>query len=425
MRTPAFDRFVQISSDCYPSRNFFLDSKAFVKTLTRQHASWAATPGTQLISWVDAKTSFNRVQICHLNAQSRRVIKGEWSASSAGGCSNFSSFFKNPFFILPASFPKKSLIILGHREDQRVDRSELATKLDYPQIGLTLVRLKKHKILSQDNIEVIKQSRFWNKREIQFQIDVERRNDRQYALVMSTYNPNIVAPFWLEIFSLETCPNIDLKVLHHSFHETIGGEWTSRNAGGRKIKTESQRFYDNPAYQFNLSEDSIVYFVLQQTFETFVPFEQNHPIGLYILPSKTQEEASFVKARSISLIVPLKSNEQYFLVPASYEIDSFGKYQIDIYSDSPINVDKNESKLPIPTPIPAPVLEPEKVAAQQQTSNTKPASVNNQRKPLATPIRRGPVQRATKRSDSPTKKIPLSLATARSMNLVEEYRDLE
>ncbi|CAF1683845.1 unnamed protein product, partial [Adineta ricciae] len=253
-----------VSNENIPARD------AFFKSISKSRPLWSNTPGTQLLAWSDLKQSCNRVQICHLSVQSQQTLFGHWSSTTDGGCSNYATFYRNPFILLPSASVKKLTVVLGHMVDQRHQRTTADVKLNYAQIGITVVQLKSHPISTHDNYEVVCQSKFWNKREVTLAIDVESKQKQQYAIVLSTFYPNIHSSFWIQIFSQQSLAPLELRTWTSAFQQTpqsLQGEWRGENAGGRRVKSSATTFNQNPAYLLTLSGASAVRIILQQLFE--------------------------------------------------------------------------------------------------------------------------------------------------------------
>jgi len=358
---------------------------------------WSNTLGTQLVAWSELKQSCNRFQICYLNVESRQILTGNWSAMTSGGCSNFSTFYRNPFILFPPLCLKRIVFVLGHTTDQRYERTATDIKLSYTQLGITVIQLKAHSIPTHDNYEIVYQSKFWNKREVTVAIDMEPKQGLQYAVVLSTYYPNINTSFWLQLFSKQLLPTLELHTWTSAFQQTvqtIHGEWHRGNAGGRRNKSNSLTFYQNPAYLLTLSNTSSVQLILHQSFPTVVPLAQYHPIGIYVLSNTANAEPSFVRARSVSRLVHLNAEEEYYVVPACFEANTFGKFQLDVLCNVAFTIDPTERKLPTPPPI-------ENKASTLTTATKKTITT-------------------TKTREIP-KKGNLSLAAARLSTLTDEY----
>ena len=246
----------------------------------------------------------------------------------AGGCSNFGTFFRNPFVLLPSTFSRPLFVVLGHSIDQRQERTDESIKLDYPQLGVTLIRLKSSvsNIGTQDNYEVIAQSKFWNKREVCFSGDTGPR----HALVFSTFYPNVVLPFWIQIFSRETLPRLELRTTTSVFHQTLEDDW-QRNT-----------------FLLRLSTSATVRFIVHQVFETFVALDQHYPIGIRVVSESTtnEEETRFIRARSISKVVQLNGEEEYFVVPTSFQGNALGRFALDVLADVSFTIERTEREAP-------------------------------------------------------------------------------
>jgi hypothetical protein len=68
---------------------------------------------------------------------------------------------------------------------------------------------------------VICQSKFWNKREVTLANDIEIKQGQQYGIVLSTYYPNINNSFWLQLFSKELLPIVELRTWTSTFQQSV------------------------------------------------------------------------------------------------------------------------------------------------------------------------------------------------------------
>lgn len=375
--------------------------KAFFTSKSKEYPLWSNTLGTQIILWSELQRTCNRVQICYLNVESRQTLFGDWSELTNGGCSNFATFYRNPYILFPPSYTGRMIFILGHTTDQRSERPAADVKLNYTQFGIAIVQLKSHSIPTHDNYEIICQSTFWNKREVALAIDIDQKHGQQYAAVLSTYYPNMNNSFWFEIFSKQAVSTVELRTWTNGFQQIpqmINGEWRQGNAGGRRTKTNNSTFYQNPAYLLTVSDVSSVRLILHQSFDTFVPLAQYHPVGIHVHCTKKDDEPAFARARSVSRLVHLNAGEEYYLVPACFQANSFGKYQLDILSNVPFTVDPTERKLPPPPP-------PVEEKPSTQPSATKKVTM-------------------TKTTVVP-KRGNVSLAAARTSSLADEYLKMD
>lgn len=172
--------------------------------------------GTLTMSWSEFMKSFTRLQICRLSSRRKLPFQKTWATSgeggealawsagrSAGGCTNFSSFRRNPMLRLPRSGEanRKATIeaVVGQR-DRRGDNG--GESLSYPQLGLCVVRLKggvSWPCVTAENYEVVaKSSAFWNKREVAATLEVELSGGAgESYLVASTFHPDEAGDFWL------------------------------------------------------------------------------------------------------------------------------------------------------------------------------------------------------------------------------------
>ena len=140
--------------------------------------------GTLTMSWAEFTKSYTRLQLCRRSSRSALPFHRSWRSGSdggvvlswrvgrsAGGCTNFSSFRRNPMLRLPkgGEAKRKATIeaVVGQK-DRRGDTGGEA--LSYPQLGMCVVRLREGAswpCVTAENYEVVaKSGAFWNKREV-------------------------------------------------------------------------------------------------------------------------------------------------------------------------------------------------------------------------------------------------------------------
>ncbi|CAF0784390.1 unnamed protein product [Didymodactylos carnosus] len=333
---------------------------------------WENQQGTQFLAWKDLTKICNRIQICYHSANSilSKPLYSEWTEISAGGCSNFHSFYLNPFILLPYDLNGKRVTILIGQNDQRCERDNPLMKLNYPQLGITVVKLKKQSnedprtfIPTHDRYEAIKQSKFWNKRDVALHFSMPANynvNTTSIAVVLSTYSPQLITKFWLQLYlntKINTPIPCNIRTIStcYSEQQSFIGEWNKANAGGRYQKNT---FHLNPCYRIlveNVQESSlstlnlILYQIpnVKNKNTQITPLQSHHPIGLYIFSLKDTVEifsdAQFIRARSISKTVQIHTGHEYYVVPACFDANLQASYGLHILSDVCLSITKIDS----------------------------------------------------------------------------------
>ena len=231
--------------------------------------------GSFRMTWTQFAATFNRVQLCALSSRealpassarapatlARWAKKKEGDGSgSAGGCTNFTSFHSNPMLLLPpplvAALAKEGCeleVQLG-QADQRaaaaaaqwdeaaradeqsgtsaaaaVMAASLGSKLDYPQLGLTLIAFVGSgavpPMATPENIAVVAKSRaFLNRREVSLRFSIAEAaaaaaaaasgnksghadsGPFHMAVVPSTFYAGQEAAFWCTVRSARAIP---------------------------------------------------------------------------------------------------------------------------------------------------------------------------------------------------------------------------
>lgn len=151
---------------------------------------------------------FNRLHICRtgiLHAEESACVRFdvELGAETAGGCTNFPSFYRNPMFNIDVCEPVAEVFATISQPDARRELKGSGARLSYPQMGLTL--------LTQDFVsgvqtdlqcctpnrwEILQKTSFWNKRDVSLTFKAGKLPDgpdstmrRQYRIVPSCYFP--------------------------------------------------------------------------------------------------------------------------------------------------------------------------------------------------------------------------------------------
>lgn len=176
--------------------------------------------GTLSMSWAEFTKSFSRLQVCRRSSRRALPFHRSWNRAeggealawhagrTAGGCTTFSSFRRNPMLRLPRCGEAKRKVtieaVVGQTDRRGHNGGEA---LSYPQLGLCVVRLKEGAAwpcVTAENYEVVaKSAAFWNKREVAatLEVDLSSSGAGETYLVPSTYHPEQGGDFWLTLRS--------------------------------------------------------------------------------------------------------------------------------------------------------------------------------------------------------------------------------
>ena len=255
-------------------------------------------------------------KITHLSWNLRAFFVCQWCAGNAGGCSEFSSWRKNPQFYL-CLHEAGTIYLTLSQPDKRKTRGKLPTTegfedLNYNQIGIEVIQVHPNNAnveLLAGKYSILAKSAFWNKRDVSLELQISRDITNSLIIVVpSTYYPNQEGSFIISAemnhegtaclsapkaftfmerkvgekgsASPEVCAQRVEKVHEisyftgsaFSYSYNVKDEWTKKNCGG---VPHSTHFYMNPQYQARVTcPTEIVFFVRQQS-ENSKPCDKN------------------------------------------------------------------------------------------------------------------------------------------------------
>eukprot|EP00002_Diphylleia_rotans_P030029 TRINITY_DN6149_c0_g1_i6.p1 TRINITY_DN6149_c0_g1~~TRINITY_DN6149_c0_g1_i6.p1 ORF type:complete len:1182 (+),score=204.47 TRINITY_DN6149_c0_g1_i6:110-3655(+) len=161
------------------------------------------------MTFEDLVAQFNKIYICRLyetssQTISKKVIQGEWTMQTSGGCLNFKTWVNNPQYAIIPTEPQTSCFVLLRQPDTRVQG-----KPDYDNsLGFVLVRgdvkrgqepTRKVKVSKSD---VICSSAFGPIREVGAEIVLDHEDlGEGLVIIPSTFHPERIGKFSIVVYS--------------------------------------------------------------------------------------------------------------------------------------------------------------------------------------------------------------------------------
>jgi hypothetical protein len=151
-------------------------------------------------------------------------------------------------------------------------------------------------------------------------------------LIPSTFQPNLVGAFRLDVcspmaLSLQPLASDTCRVT-----VTHSGEWDARTAGGCR---NFESWADNPQYAITVSQPITALFILSQHIAPSLL-----PIGLYVLnkDGATQGKAAFMHALEVSCQVDLlPQHSPYLIMPCTFQPGTLGRFHLSAYTTQPLD----------------------------------------------------------------------------------------
>ena len=314
--------------------------------------------GTLTMTWSEFTKSFTRLQLCRRSSvrtlpfckswgghEDGEVLLSWQAGRSAGGCTTFSSFRRNPMLRLPRCGEAKRKVtieaVVGQR-DRRGDNS--LGELSYPQLGLCVVRhtgSTSWPCVTAEHYEVVaKSSAFWNKREVAatFELDLSGGTGAGPTyLVPSTFHPDEEADFWVHLRS-----DVPLD----------GAEWVGTEAPPRALWKGKAARNTVRLGVGGASAGRLCVFLRQTSSdgkETSAAADRV-PLGIYLLDGdRVLQPAQFCKAGEVSAAFELDetqaSSPHLSLAPCTFAADKGTQLEVEVMMMAPDAVPSAALKL--------------------------------------------------------------------------------
>jgi len=296
--------------------------------------------GTLTMSWSEFTKSFTRLQLCRRSSRGALPFQKSWPSSggerlswslgrSAGGCTNFSSFRRNPMLRLPRGGEAKRKATIEAVVGQRDRRGETGGEaLSYPQLGVCVVRLKdgaSWPCVTAEHYEVVsKSSAFWNKREVAatLEADLSGGAPGETYLVPSTFHPEEAGEFWL---SLRSDVALD------------GAEWVGTEARPSALWRGASAKNTVRLGVSGAAAGRLCVFVRQTSGDQqeTTAAEQRVPLGVYLLDGEeVVQTAQFCKGGEVSVAFELDearaSSPNLAIAPCTFAADKGAQLELEV-----------------------------------------------------------------------------------------------
>ncbi|KJE90407.1 calpain-7 [Capsaspora owczarzaki ATCC 30864] len=190
---------------------------------------------------VYASAPFSLLSVGKLYHYQQKLI-GNWTQANAGGCGNYSSYFKNPQFSMQVAQPQSSLLL------------KLMAPKSYPA-GIALYRAA----VGPDGTERVDTTHGTNMiasapkfRHGFCYLEVKSLAPGSYIIVPATFEPGRISQFFLTVESITPVQLAPLaEVGEGGNYREVQGEWI---AGSSAVGSENSGHYDqNPMYRIWVS----------------------------------------------------------------------------------------------------------------------------------------------------------------------------
>lgn len=267
-------------------------------------------------------------------------VRGEWSARTAGGCLNFSSWRHNQQIFVSSSDSKSAKIKL------------IQDGTDLHHMGFYVAKAKdlaeKRQLLLTDE-DIVHKEGFKAVREMFAEVSLQ--GGQMYVVIPCTFSPGEEAPYRLFIqtqgkLTARLSPK-ETDLISTEFE----GEWNGRSAGGCRNHATCAL---NPQYLIKSAEKTVVTLILSQN-----DSEDFDTIGFYVVKTKDPKrrltkfpapdilaKTEFSSHKEAASVFTLPEGGTFVLVPCTFEPGREANFKLSLLSQKPVRVSelKDEAK---------------------------------------------------------------------------------
>jgi len=289
-------------------------------------------------------------------------VSGRWvKGSTAGGCRNYFTWRKNEQFLLRMSRSARASVVMMREdpETKKLDKplfgkkskSKTGNRKNHDRsdfyIGFTVARADPRRLdlplLHVDEDQLVEKTTYTLAFEAAREMITPKAED--FVITPTTFEANRDGEYELVVWTNDpsaTLSPLDLKAWQR---QPAHGDWDRRSAGG------SRNYYswvNNPLFALRVRRDTTVHVFLRQ------PFQQEgvyHGIGFYVLAdegvldlAKTHHESGFRSRQEVHAAVKLSADRDYLLLPMTYKHKVEQSFDLEIYSEQPIQLIKLSEK---------------------------------------------------------------------------------
>jgi len=299
------------------------DSKEWTPSLLKHFHYQFANDGTFFMSFADFFKNFNRIYVLRLMTDTQGEVwnkftfHGEFKGESAGGCTNFATWNKNPQYGVAITKPNTKVFLNFAQPDLRylTKKNPQAHRRQYDPVGIVAMKAEhlNYKKTSYTQEDRISTSLFCGMRDISLEFIAQ---PGEYIIMPSTFNPGIEFKFELTVYT-EFKANA-FEITKELPKKVIRGAWRGPTAGG--CVNYPKTWLNNPQFLLELDRKGTVIVTLEQELS---PNEQPECIGIYAFGNRPQP------ARVDKLVNPTVSPKTFLnVVSCSEEFQVTGYYVI-------------------------------------------------------------------------------------------------
>jgi hypothetical protein len=235
----------------------------------------------------DVAKQFNTIYTVRLGMEPRWTkyeFQSEWSTgtASAGGCVNFDSWVQNPQWkvLSHANLPNRILVSVRQPDAKLRQILRNSGEVAYNSIGVFVLRMSKpeesFKLEKAGTSDLVILSTYLTARENTIEFDAEP--GVAYAVVPSSFEPNIDSRFFLRIYTQYVAEVSELRGARPA--AIARGVWShSQNTAGGSVDHPTWR--DNPQFVLRIARDGKYKISIQQP-----AIEPLPPIGFVIFKAE-------------------------------------------------------------------------------------------------------------------------------------------
>ncbi|KAL6076589.1 Constitutive triple response 4 [Balamuthia mandrillaris] len=272
--------------------------------------------------------SDNAVKIKKLQDAQGLSKYGEWTAGTAGGCINHSSWRDNPQFFLTVKKELSATITLKQLEENKM-----------ASIGFYIAKSNGRRQLVLTPSDLVEKGAFEKRKSISVEVSLQPA-EFPYVIIPCTFYPNHVGRFSLSVSAHTNIGPTDLilKECKDSWKKIKAvGKWEGDTAGGCR---NHRSWLKNPQFGVHLKTTCELVTILSQ------PNSQNS-IGFYVIRNKEMRSMGAVKKEDIIQKSIFRKDEEvntealmdagyYNIIPCLFEAGMEGNFELILYCQEEI-----------------------------------------------------------------------------------------
>lgn len=317
-----------------------------------------ADDGTFFMCIEDFVLHYNRIHVLRMMTDDigkkweKNSFDLEWDEKSSGGCLLYPTWSKNPQISLISKHPNltaPNTIFVGlSQPDSRYNPLQKSigrgSRKPYPPIGIHILKgdpsldYKKVSFSPEDRVVT---SVFSSTRDVSVEFKADR--DVQYYIVPCTYEPGIISPLNITIYSEEPLENV-FSLTKEKPSLSVKGSWDQTTSGGC---SNHITFINNPQFTIEVEEETDVTIFLDQFsndgediyYAGFYIFIDNSGSGKRLYDFRNMVlQTRFTNIRRTNETLHLSPEFIYVIVPCTFEPNLMRDFQLSVVSSSIKNI---------------------------------------------------------------------------------------